>query len=231
MTPTTEGNIILGPSAEFIEGREDVATTRVVMSDLKREAIELIPELAGVPIIKAYAGLRPKLFVAGGEKTFEDFVIEESKLNPGFISLIGIESPGLTSAPAIARYLVEELVARRRRLRPKRDFVAERRGLRRAARLDAAGLEEACAKDTNYGDIVCRCHHVSRAELLAALDNPLGARTLNAIKKRTGMMMGRCQGGFCLPKILETLTEDRGLAPAEALQSAGGSEVVVGYED
>jgi glycerol-3-phosphate dehydrogenase len=231
VTPTTDGNIILGPSAEFIDGRQDVATTRQVMDDLKREALELLPELARVPIIKSYAGIRPKLFVAGGATTFEDFVIEESEANPGFITLIGIESPGLTSAPAIARYVAEDLVSRRVDLRRNEGFVGERRAPKRLSRLGPAEIAEALRSDPAYGDMVCRCNHVSRAELLAAIDNPLGVKTLNAIKKRTHAMMGRCQAGFCLPRILETLTEDRGTAPRDAVTNAEGSEAVYGYEE
>jgi glycerol-3-phosphate dehydrogenase len=241
VTPTTEGNIILGPSAEFIQEPDDLATTKPVMKDLKREAIELIPELARVPVIKSYAGIRPKLFVAGGSTTFEDFIIEESEANPGFISLIGIESPGLTSAPAIAHYVVGELASRRLKLEPKAGFIPERRGFARispnggpSGKADdksmALALEAAYASDPAYGEMICRCNHVSRAELLAALGNPLGAKTLNAIKKRTHMMMGRCQGGFCLPKILEILTEECGMAPEDIRQNADGSEVVHGYE-
>jgi len=230
VTPTTEGNLILGPSAEFIDDPEDTATTKEAMDQLKREAIELIPELRNVPVIRSYAGMRPKLFVAGGATTFEDFVIEEPEGSPGFISLVGIESPGLTSAPAIGKYVVEELVSRRIKLVPRKDFVAERRGVARVAAMGPRELAEACARDPDYGEIVCRCNHVSRAELLAAIDNPLGARTLNAIKKRCHAMMGRCQGGFCVPKILELLTEERGRRPEEAVMNAKGSEVLVGYE-
>jgi glycerol-3-phosphate dehydrogenase len=239
ITPTTEGNIIVGPSAEYIEERNDLATTKEVMETLKRDAIELMPKLKDVAFIRSYAGIRPKLFVAGGRSTFEDFVIEESRLNPGFVSLIGIESPGLTSAPAIAEYVLRQFVEPR--LAPALEL---RHGLvrntrastrrappRRIAEMDPGELAAACAENPEFGEIVCRCNHVSKAEIRAALDNPLGVRTLSAVKKRTHAMMGRCQSGFCLPKILETMTEDCGMEPASVLFNAPGSKVVSGYED
>ena len=231
LTPTTEGNIIIGPSAEYIEERDDLATTAEVMDTLKREALELLPKLRDVAFIRAYAGIRPKLFVAGGASTFEDFIIEESRENPGFISLIGIESPGLTSAPAIAEYIAREFVEPKKRLAPRPDAATRRPAPVRVSELDAGELARACKRNPDFGEIVCRCNHISRAEIKAALDNPLGARTLSAIKKRSHAMMGRCQAGFCLPKILEIMTEEYGMDPASVVANAPGSYMVTDYED
>ena len=231
ITPTTEGNIIIGPSAEYINERDDLSTTKPVMETLKREAIELLPKLRDVAFIRSYAGIRAKLFVAGGASNFEDFVIEESRINPGFISLIGIESPGLTSAPAIAAQVAREFVAPRLALVPNPKAVAARRAPRRIAEMDAGELARAYATDPDYGEIVCRCNHVSKAEIKAALENPLGARTLSAVKKRTRAMMGRCQSGFCLPKLLEIMTEEYGMDPASVVLNAPDSNMVVGYEE
>lgn len=231
VTPTTEGNIILGPSAEFTEGRADVATTKAVMEELKREATDLIPDLARIPVIKAYAGLRPKLFIAGEGSTFEDFIIEEAEGAPGFMSLIGIESPGLTAAPAIARYVVENLVASRMDLKPNLRFDGRRSVSEPLARMDGPKRKERWADDPDYGEVICRCNHVSRAELLAAIENPLGTRTLNAIKKRTHAMMGRCQGGFCLPRIVDVLVREYGLRPRDVIVNAAHSEVVIDHDD
>jgi len=230
LTPTTEGNIIIGPSAEYINDPADVATTKPVMETLRREAIELMPKLKDVAFIRSYAGIRAKLFVAGGASNFEDFVIEESKANPGFVSLIGIESPGLTSAPAIARHVMETFVRPRLAPGPRPGARAGRPAPRRIAEMPPEELARACAEDPAFGEIVCRCNHVSKAEVRAALDNPLGARTLSAVKKRTHAMMGRCQSGFCLPKILEIMTEEYGIDPASAVANAPGSNPVVGYE-
>jgi glycerol-3-phosphate dehydrogenase len=230
LTPTTEGNIIIGPSAEYIDGRDDLATTRQVMETLKREALELMPKLRDVAFIRAYAGIRPKLFVAGGASTFEDFIIEESEKNPGFISLIGIESPGLTSAPAIAIHVAREFVEPKKPLVPRDGAIMGRDAPLRVSEMGSEELARACLVHPDFGEIVCRCNHVSKAEILAALDNPLGARTLSAVKKRSHAMMGRCQAGFCLPKILEIMTGERGMEPGSILAKAPGSAVVTGYE-
>ena len=231
ITPTTEGNIIIGPSAEYIDERGDLATTKTVMETLKREAIELMPKLREVAFIRSYSGIRAKLFVAGGASTFEDFVIEESRANPGFISLIGIESPGLTSAPAIAGYVAREFVAPRLPLVRNPLATTRRAAPKRIADMDMDELARAYAADPDYGEIVCRCNHVSKAEIRAALENPLGTKTLSAVKKRTHAMMGRCQSGFCLPKILEIMTEEYGIAPASAVFNTPDSNVAVGYEE
>ena len=231
ITPTTEGNIIIGPSAEYIQDCGDLATTKTVMETLKREAIELMPKLREVAFIRSYSGIRPKLFVAGGASTFEDFVIEESRANPGFVSLIGIESPGLTSAPAIAEYVTREFVAPKMRLVPNPRAVTFRRAPPRIADMTADELARAYGADPDYGEIVCRCNHVSKAEIKAALDNPLGTRTLSAVKKRTHAMMGRCQSGFCLPKLLEIMTEEYAMDPASVVLNTPDSNMVVGYEE
>ncbi|MCX7026453.1 MAG: NAD(P)/FAD-dependent oxidoreductase [Spirochaetes bacterium] len=230
LTPTTEGNIIIGPSAEYIDDRDDLATTKSVMDTLKREAIELMPKLKDVAFIRSYAGIRPKLFVAGGSSIFEDFIIEESRANPGFISLIGIESPGLTSAPAIAEYVTEQFVAPKKTLIRNPAASTTRPAPRRIADMDAEELAAAYRSDPAFGEIVCRCNHVSKAEIEAALENPLGARTLSAVKKRTHAMMGRCQSGFCLPKILEIMIEEYGMDPGSVVFNAPDSKVVIGYE-
>lgn len=230
ITPTTEGNIIIGPSAEYINERDDLATTKPVMETLKREALELMPKLRDVAFIRSYAGIRAKLFVAGGSSNFEDFVIEESRINPGFVSLIGIESPGLTSAPAIAAHVAREFVAPRLPLVPNPKAVTTRRAAPRIADMSPDELARACEANPEFAEIVCRCNHISKAELRAAIDNPLGARTLSAIKKRTRAMMGRCQSGFCLPKIMETMLEDYSMSPESVVFNAPGSNVVVKYE-
>lgn len=230
LTPTTDGNIIIGPSAEYINEKWDTANTKEVMDTLKKEAYELIPELRNIPFIKNYSGIRPKLFKAGGKTTFEDFIIEESSENPNFFSLIGIESPGLTAAPAIAKY-VAEMVGRNNTLEPKSAFIAGRRGVKTIAEASPSEIAALIEKDKNYADIVCRCNHISKAEILAAINNRLGVRTLNAIKKRSHAMMGRCQSGFCLPRISEILTCECGMAPEDVVKNNDKSRVLTGYED
>jgi glycerol-3-phosphate dehydrogenase len=231
LTPTTNGNILFGPSAEPISGRHDTATTNEVMEQLLREAWELMPALREAGVIKSYAGIRPKLFAPGSEVTFRDFHIAESAATAGFLNLVGIESPGLTSAPAIADYVVREFVADHLPLEERDDFQPERHGIPRTSRLSPEERTRLWQADPEFGEIVCRCEGISRAELRMAAENPLGARSLNAVKKRTHATMGRCQSGFCLPRISRMLVEDYGLQPGEVRRNGEGSELLRGWNE
>ena len=226
LTPTTNGNILFGPSAEFIDSPEDTATTPEVRDQLLQEARELMPSLRGAGVIKSYAGLRPKLFGPDARLSFRDFYIREAKGVPGFLNLVGIESPGLTSAPAIARYVRREFVAAYLPLEEREDFDGRRQGIPRSSRLSAEERVRLWREDPAYGEIICRCEGISRAELRRAAENPLGAKSLNALKKRTHAMMGRCQSGFCLPRISRLLTDEYRRSPQEIRKNGPGSEMV-----
>lgn len=226
ITPTLEGNIILGPSAEPVDDKRDVASTREVMARLKAEAGRLMPELARASFIHSYAGIRPKLVDPSGKDRFGDFVVEESAVRPGWISLVGIESPGLTAAPALAR-MVAGMIGAKTDLRPKPDFNTARPLRTRFANLGDNERAERVANDADWGEMVCRCEHVTRAEVVAALRNPFGARTMDAVKRRTRCGMGRCQGGFCTPRIVEVL-QDEGLPVDRITKRGGGSRLFFG---
>ncbi len=226
ITPTIEGNIILGPSAEPVEDKREAASTREVMSRLKAEAGRLMPELGGVPFIHSYAGIRPKLVDPSGRDRFRDFVVEGSRLRPGWINLVGIESPGLTAAPAIAK-MVAAMIGARLALREKPGFAAERPRRVRFAHAEDAERAARVARDPDWGEMVCRCEHVTRAEVVAALRNPFGARTMDAVKRRTRCGMGRCQGGFCTPRIVEIL-QDEGVPIGGITKRGGGSRLFYG---
>lgn len=219
ITPTMEGNILLGPSAEAIEDKRDVASSRKIMDQLKAEAARLMPELARVSFIHSYAGVRPKLVDPSGREKFADFVVEESAVRPGWINIAGIESPGLTAAPAIADMVVE-MIGAGLDMRPRPGF---KTGPPREARFAALSDEDRAgrvARDPDWGEMACRCEHVTRAEVAAALRNPFGARTMDAVKRRTRCGMGRCQGGFCTPRIVEIM-QDEG-SPLEGITKKGG---------
>lgn len=228
LTPTCNGNILIGPSADYLDDPDDTANTRTVMDQLKTEAVELLPGLAGAIYIKNYSGMRPKLFAKDSGVNFADFIIEESERFPGMINLIGIESPGLTSAPAIAEYVMEELIGGRMALEPDPGFNPRRQGIVRTARLSDEQLSALIEQDPDYAEIICRCEHISRAEILQAVRNPLGALSLNAVKKRTYSMMGRCQSGFCLPRIIDIIAAETGLPPEQILKSSAGSRMLTG---
>ena len=224
LTPTVHGNILIGPSAEYLEDPTDTSSTQEVMDQLFREAQQLLPALERRQIIGAYAGLRPKL-APPGEGGYRDFVIQEDR--PGLINLVGIESPGLTASLPIAQEVVE-LVGNTCPLVPRADFQPQRRGIPRFRDLSPADQAALIAADPDYGEVVCRCQTVTRAELRQAVENPLGVKTLAGIKYRAWATTGRCQGGYCLPKIAQMLVEDYGLAPEEITYRGAGSPLFAG---
>ena len=226
ITPTMEGNVLLGPSAEGVPGKSDTASTRPVMDRLKDEAARLMPELGRAPFIHSYAGLRPKLVDPSGGDRFRDFIVEESSLRPGWTSLLGIESPGLTAAPALAE-MVAGMIGAGMDLRPKPDFEPGLPDAPRFAALGDGARAGRVREDADWGEMVCRCEHVTRAEVVSALRNPFGARSMDAVKRRTRCGMGRCQGGFCTPRIVEILQEE-GLPLDRITKRGGGSRLFYG---
>lgn len=226
ITPTMEGNILLGPSSDAVEDKRDTATTRAVMDRLKSEALALVPELRRFPFIHSYAGLRPKLTDPGGGIKLADFVIEESAVRPGWINLLGIESPGLTAAPAIAAR-VAEMIGAREKLWEKTEFEATREPIPRFAHLNDGKRAGRVAGDARWGEMVCRCEQVTRAEVETALQNPFGVKTLDGLKRRTRCGMGRCQGGFCTPRIVQIMQRE-GLSLAGITKRGRGSGLFMG---
>ncbi len=229
LTPTINGNILIGPSADYLDDPDDLSTTKPVMELLKKEAFELLPALRSANFIKSYSGIRPKLFNSETGKTFEDFVIEQHPAFSRYLNLIGIESPGLTASPAIAKYVVEQFVSRYFPLIENERFNPIRKSpIRRTKFLTPDAIRKLIDENPTYGEVICRCEQVSKAEVLLALRNPLGAKTLNAIKKRTHAMMGRCQSGFCLPKIAGLLMDELGMEPDAIYRDEPDSRVFLG---
>ncbi|MCI2056197.1 MAG: NAD(P)/FAD-dependent oxidoreductase [Oscillibacter sp.] len=213
LTTTMSGNVLIGPNAEYIDDKNDYATKPAVLEQLFAEAQQLCPQLTRNLIIGQYTGIRSKL-VAKGEKNFGDFIIEESDRVPGLINLIGIESPGLTASLPIAR-MVADIIGRKQELRPNGQFQAEYRGPVRFREQSREAQDALIAQNPDYGEIVCRCESVTKAEIVQALHNPLGAHSIVSIKNRLRATMGRCQGGYCTPKIVNLMMEELGVAPQE----------------
>ncbi len=226
LTPTIHGNIIIGPSAEYIDAPEDTASTQPVMDQLFREAQQLLPGLERKHIIGAYAGVRPKQ-APPGEGGFRDFVIREEDTCPGLVNLVGIESPGLTASLPIAR-MVRDILGRSMDLVPKESFDPTRRGIVRFRDQDPETQAWLIAEDPDYGEILCRCQKVTRAEIRQAIENPLGVKTLAGVKYRAWATTGRCHGGYCLPKIAEMLVKEYGLSPQEITYRGPGSQLFSG---
>ena len=226
LTPTIHGNIIIGPSAEYIDVPEDTSSTRPVMDQLFQEAQQLLPGLERKHTIGAYAGVRPKQ-APPGEGGFRDFVIREEEACPGLVNLVGIESPGLTASLPIAR-MVRDILGRSMELIPKASFDPTRRGIVRFREQDPETQARLIAEDPDYGEILCRCQTVTRAEIRQAIENPLGVKTLAGVKYRAWATTGRCHGGYCLPKIAELLGKEYGLSPQEITYRGPGSQLFSG---
>jgi glycerol-3-phosphate dehydrogenase len=226
-TTTVEGVILIGPSAEYIKPRNNVATTRQVMNMLFKEARSFLPLVSPQYFIRSYAGLRAKQ-APPSEGGFRDYVIEESKTVPNFINLIGIESPGLTASEPIAKMVVE-IIDKKEKLISKPGFNPFRKGILRFDEQDEKTKKTLIQQNPDYGEIVCRCEQITRKEVLDALNNPLGARSLNSIKYRTRTMMGRCQGGYCLHRLVQILVKDFSLRPQDIRLNGNNSYLFTGY--
>jgi glycerol-3-phosphate dehydrogenase len=222
LTTTVDGNVLIGPSAEYIEDREDYATSRGMMDALFREAKALLPALERDMIIGAYTGIRPKL-VPKGQANYGDFVIEESPQVENLVNLIGIESPGLTASVPIAE-MVAEIIGRKRGLGINAAYQAEYRGAHPFAELDGGTQRTLIAENPDYGEVVCRCKTVTRAEVLRALRNPLGVKTIVGLKNRLHTTMGRCQGGYCLAKIANIIMEEFKIPPEDIVYRHQGDD-------
>ena len=203
VTPTVHGNLLLGPTADDIEDKEDTATTRQGLDKVRQMAGLSVKGIPFNKTITGFAGLR-----AVGDT--HDFIIGECKDCKGFIDVAGIESPGLSSAPAIGEY-VAEIVGSIITLEKKETFYAVRKGITRMAELNPEEKNRMIARDPAYGTIVCRCEGITEGEIKEAVERPLGATTLDGVKRRTRAGMGRCQAGFCSPKTMAVIAEKLGI--------------------
>jgi glycerol-3-phosphate dehydrogenase len=226
LTPTVDGNLLIGPSAAYVRDKRNDATTSAMGATLLREAQELLPGLGPRDVITAYAGLRPKT-VSSAVGGFGDFVIEETPELPGMLHLVGIESPGLTAAPAIATD-VAQWAGGYLSLSPNGSFTARRDAAVRFREAPVEVQAHLVEEDSDYGHVLCRCETVTRREVLQAIRNPLGVRTINGIKYRSRAMMGRCQGGFCGPRVVEMLREESATELTQVSLKGPGSELFVG---
>ena len=219
VAPTTHGNILVGPTAKDIEGKEDVATTFDGLNEAWNKALLTIPTLNKRGIITQFSGLR-------AHDDQDDFIIGWSDVE-GFYNVSGIESPGLSSAPAIAVDVAND-VAAKLGLAKKETFEAVRHGIPHFSKLNDEEQEKLIKENPLFGHIVCRCEVVTEGEIVSAITRPLGAKDLDGVKRRTRAGMGRCQMGFCTPKVMEILARELGKNMKEITKSGKNSNVVVG---
>ena len=220
VSPTVHGNIIVGPTAIDIEDRDGTNTTAAGLDDLIAKAGISVDNLPIRQTITSFAGLR-------AHEDHHEFVIGEVGDAPGFIDCAGIESPGLTSAPAIGE-TVAELLREKMGLAEKENFIATRKGLLDPKTLSREEYQALIRDNPAYGQIICRCEQVTEGEIIDAIRRPLGARSLDGVKRRTRAGMGRCQAGFCSPRVMEILARELGVSQAEITKCGGASRLIVG---
>ncbi len=218
VTPTVHGNLLVGPTAIDLENKEGNNTTAQGLDEVVSKASENVKNLPMRNVITSFAGLRAHL-----ER--HEFVIEEVKDAPGFIDVAGIESPGLSASPAIGK-MVGEMVKEKLSLTEKENWVGTRKGITKTEGLSVEEMNELIKKNPAYGTIVCRCESITEGEILEAIHRPLGARSLDGVKRRTRAGMGRCQAGFCSPRTMEIINRELGL-PYEKITKSGGKSYIV----
>lgn len=214
--PTIHNNVLLGPNAEFVENKEDNETTSALIA-LKKDLSKTLKNIPYQHIIHTYAGLRPT-----GDT--HDFVIKEDENVKNFIHVSCIESPGLTAAPAIAKYVCEELIHDEYAL--KSNYIKREKHI---VMNDLSDEEKQKMIENNpdYGKIVCRCERVSLGEIKDVIHRACGATSINGVKKRCRPGMGTCQGGFCEPQILDILAKELNIGRNQICKNGPGSEIVL----
>jgi len=220
VAPTAHGNVILGPASDDIADREDLGTTDAVLGEVRAGARRLVPKVSLRNNIRVFAGMR-------AEPDKDDFVIGEAKGAPGFIDAAGIKSPGLSAAPAIAQYVAGILAEKGLTLAPKKSFDprVERKPLNEASEAEQIKMIN---ESPDYGKIVCRCEKISEGEIIEAIRRKPGAVSIDGVKRRCRAGMGRCQGGFCGPKVAAILAREQGVPLDKIVQDTGASHILTG---
>ena len=217
--PTTHGNLLIGPTSVDIDEKDNLATTKNGLDEVLEKAQLSLNQLPWSKIITSFTGLRAHLET-------EDFVIEEAADVPGLINLCGIESPGLTAAPAIG-VEAAKMVADRLKPASNENFNPIRKSVPSFIFMTSEERKKAIEKDPNYGHVICRCESVTKAEIIGALRSPLKVNSLDAIKRRTRAGMGRCQGGFCWMRLVDIIAEECGIDVTEVTKAGGDTNILL----
>lgn len=220
VTPTVHGNLLAGPTAVDVQDKEFVATTAEELADVTAKASKSVKNVPFRQVITSFSGLR-------AHEDGDDFIIGECADSEGFYDAAGIESPGLSSAPAIGVFLAKA-VADRAGAKAKEGWNGYRTGIPRVAQLSKEERAKLIRENPAYGTIICRCEGISEGEILDAIHRVPGARSMDGVKRRTRAGMGRCQAGFCTPRTMEILARELGISMDEVCKNRPGSELIVG---
>ncbi len=220
ITPTLHNGLLLGPTATNIKDGTDVSTTADALRKIREVTTLTWPEENLKTVITTFSGVR-------AHETGGDFMIGAVDGAPGAYEAIGIESPGLSSSPAIGLFLAE-MIANGNRLQRKDTRVPPPDYPKPFEEMTVEEKQQASAKDPAYGNVVCRCEHITEAEVRWAVRRPVGATSVDGVKRRTRAGMGRCQGGFCSPRVMEILSEELQLPLNQITKSGGDSRILLG---
>ncbi len=218
VTPTVHGNLLVGPTANDIEDKEDTGTTAAELEEVRVKSGLAVADIPLRQTITSFSGLR-------AHEKGHDFILRESA--PGFIDCAGIESPGLSAGPAIG-LTVAGMAADLLALEEKTDFCGTRKGILDPKTLSKEEYQELIQRNPAYGTMICRCESITEGEIVDAIHRTPGARSLDGVKRRTRAGMGRCQAGFCSPKVMEILSRELGIPLEQVTKSGKGSELIVG---
>lgn len=219
--PTVHGNLLLGPTAESVDSKSNLSTTFEGLTSLNDHAQYTLKEVSFKNVITSFTGLRAKT-------KNQDFIIEESKESLGFFNVAGIDSPGLTAAPAIAEYVIELVKDRIEVLEKNQSFNPKRRPSIHFIELSHDEKARLIEKDPRFGRIICRCENITEGEIVDIIKRKAGATTLDGVKRRARPGSGRCQGGFCAPKVMEILAREQGIDITEVVKDGLDSHILIG---
>lgn len=220
VVPTIHGNMLLGPNSDFVEDKEENNNTKEALDYVKRELGKTIANVPMQQVIRTFAGLRPS-----GDTS--DFIIQEAPDAPNFINVACIESPGLASAPAIAEFVIENIYSKNHIL-IKKEKTSRRKPYTDLKKMSEEKRDELVKRNPAFANIICRCEQISEGEILEAIHSPLGATTVKGIKKRCRPGMGRCQGGFCEPLVVNLIARELGMSPMDVTLDGEGSSLLIG---
>jgi len=226
VTPTVDGNILSGPTASDGEDKTATETTAEGQEQVFNKSEKTIPNIPRRNIINSFAGVRALAYNNDGTPV-NDFIIEEDSKVKAFINVGGICSPGLSAAPAIGVY-VAKLVEKALGItfQPNKDFISVRKGIESFKQADTERKAQLIEENPLYGRMICRCEMITEAEIVAAINSPVGARDLDGVKRRTRAGMGRCQSGFCSPRVTEIISRERNIPMTSVTKNGGCSYVL-----
>jgi glycerol-3-phosphate dehydrogenase len=221
VSTTTHGNVMVGPNAEVIEDRENAATTKEGLEKIIMNAKKLVPSLNIKDVIAQFAGIRAK-----GNEGYKDFIIEIPNEIQGLLNLGAIDSPGLASAPAIAEHVINLLKANNESLIEKKEWNPKRSSRPCFKKLSHLERMELVKKNPKYGKVICRCEEVTEGEIIDAINSKINATTYDAIKRRTWMGTGRCQGAFDYHRVIEILSRELKIPETEVTKKSRDSKFI-----